>query len=158
MRAVRRVGMAVAVAGALLAGAPPVLAAPIVSLDPATVPTSGQLITVQVSGCPPGQSIAVASTAARRTFTVNADGSGNATTSVASSGTAGTFTVSATCGGETASARFTVVAPPARAEPGAGAIGPRVTLIGIGGAAALVVLAAGVLLVRRRRALVGTII
>src|SRR5256885_994521 len=97
--------------GAALAGAAPALAAPAVTLVPATVPTSGQLVTVQVTGCPPGGPISVASTAdARRALTVSADGAGSATTSVSSGPAPGTFTVSATCGGATASARLTVVA------------------------------------------------
>lgn len=160
MRAVRRAAPVVALAAALLAASPAALAAPTVTLDPTTAPSSGQLITVHVAGCKPGQPIAIVSTAAAgRTATVNADGSGNATTSVASSTTPGTFTVSATCGDTTTSARSTVVAPPARAETGLPRPGrPNVTVIGIGSAVALVVLAAAGLLVRRRRALAGTII
>lgn len=161
MGAVRRAGPVVALAGALLAAAPAVLsavlAAPAVTLDPTTAPSSGQLITVHVAGCQPGQPIVIASTADARTATLNADASGSATTSVASSATPGTFTVSATCGGATASARFTVVGPPASAKTGPALGRPNVAVMGIGGGVALVVLAVGVLLARRRRAPVWTI-
>jgi hypothetical protein len=132
-----------------LAPASPALAAPAVTLDPTTVPTSGQFITVRVSGCPPGEPITVASSAQTRPLgPLNADGSGSATTSVTSAPTAGVFTVTATCGGATASSTFTVVAPPA--GPSGEIATPNVKLLGIGGGVLAGAVLLTVALIRRR--------
>src|SRR5947209_20307556 len=113
MRGWVRTGLAGAGAAGMLlaaAAAPALAAGPSVTLDPPTVTTSGQLITVQVTGCPVGQQITVSSSDAAHDISVNADGAGSATTSVASGATPGTFTVSAACGGATSSASYTIVA------------------------------------------------
>lgn len=150
-----RLALAVAgVAGALLAVASPALAAPAVTIDPATVTTSGQLITVRVTGCAPGEAITVTSTAeSRPPTTVNADGYGNATTSVGSGGSAGTFSVSAACSGATATGRFTVVARTPSADDAGVRLGVDLKVVGAGGGiVAALLLTAVVLLALRRRA------
>jgi hypothetical protein len=158
---VGRILAGAAAAGALLiatAAGPmpaPALAGPAVTIVPATVTAFGQLITVHVTGCPPGGPIAVASTTdARSATTLSADGVGSATTSVSSGGAAGTFTVTAQCGGATASARLTVVARSPGAGDDAGAATASLKIIAIAAAVAvgglLTVLA---LLALRRRTL-----
>ena len=149
---------ALAVAGAaglLLAATAPALAAPTVTVDPATVTSSGQLITVQVTGCAPGENIAVASTAENRpAVIVNADGNGNATTSVGTGGTAGTFTVSAACGGTTSTATFTVVSRTPSAGDQTVRFGLDLKVVGAGGGIVAAVLLTTLLVALRRRAVV----
>jgi hypothetical protein len=146
-----RAAVAAAIASAVVALGPAALAAPTVTLVPSTVPTSGQLVTVQVAGCPPGLPITIASTAQTHPLaTLNADGAGSAVTSVASAPTAGVFTVSVMCGGATASAEFTVVAPPSAGHEGAGT--PAVVLLGVAGGllAGALLLIVALVVVRRR--------
>lgn len=151
---------ALAVAGAaglLLAAAAPALAAPAVTVDPTTVTSSGQLITVQVTGCAPGENITIGSTAeSRPPVVVNADGNGNATTSVGSGGTAGTFTVSATCGGTTTTATFTVVSRTPSAGDQTVRFGLDLKVVGAGGGIVAAVLLTTLLLVALRRRAVVT--